>query len=280
MRVIGSLVSLVFIAACAGGGGPEGPAGPQGPAGQPGPAGAEGAQGATGSFSGTTRGAAPVQGLGSVSSTGVSVTGTGTQFETDFAPGDAILVGPQVRIVREVVSDTEISTETSFDPAANGSAYSIQRSIARFETAEGSMAAVLDPTGAVRAPALRIGTADAGSIRANGVEAGVVQTAALQVGGRALANQVTACSYGTSGPTASGSNHHQWIASECDNGPPAGSCFGFLGAFTPCGGATNVAIMNPGETIANVTHTNGGVWWWNPAGGCNGAWVRAIYFCH
>jgi len=60
---------------------------------------------------------------GTLSSSGATVTGTGTLFGYFFDPGDQIAAGTQVRTVTLVSSDTELQVSAPFSPALSGAAY-------------------------------------------------------------------------------------------------------------------------------------------------------------
>ena len=57
-----------------------------------------------------------VRGAGTVTSSGTTVTGTGTLFTYYFDPGDQIVVGTQVRVVATVTSDTQLTLVEAFTP--------------------------------------------------------------------------------------------------------------------------------------------------------------------
>ncbi|MCH9647367.1 MAG: carboxypeptidase-like regulatory domain-containing protein [Deltaproteobacteria bacterium] len=65
-----------------------------------------------------------VSGAGSVSSSGVIVTGSGTQFTSFIEAGHILKSGGKVRLVTEVVSDTELKTESAFNPVLSNVGYS------------------------------------------------------------------------------------------------------------------------------------------------------------
>lgn len=60
--------------------------------------------------------------VGSVSSSGTTVTGIGTTFLTDLKPGDRIrsVFNSQIVYVQQVNSDTEIITDVAFAPVLGG----------------------------------------------------------------------------------------------------------------------------------------------------------------
>lgn len=68
-------------------------------------------------------------GVGTVTVAGgalTTVTGSGTDFETDFDVGDWILIGGQIRIITVITSDTAMTVSQAFDTThAAGSSYSI-----------------------------------------------------------------------------------------------------------------------------------------------------------
>jgi hypothetical protein len=55
-----------------------------------------------------------VPGVGSVTMTGVSVVGTGTNFTTYFNPGDIMFVGTDSRMVQSVTDDTHLTLTAAF----------------------------------------------------------------------------------------------------------------------------------------------------------------------
>lgn len=57
---------------------------------------------------------------GTASSSSTTVTGTSTTFTTSLRVGSKIIVGAQVRTVTAIASDTELTTDTAFNPALSG----------------------------------------------------------------------------------------------------------------------------------------------------------------
>lgn len=57
---------------------------------------------------------------GTISSSGVNVTGTGTNFDPEFAVGDLIVAAGQTRRVATRASDTALTTNTAFSPVIAG----------------------------------------------------------------------------------------------------------------------------------------------------------------
>ena len=83
---------------------------------------------------GTTTPAAPLDVEltvpGTVSSTGVTVTGSGTTFTKTFVVGDMIYSSGQSEVIATITNDTSLTTSAAFNPVlASSSAYSITGSI-------------------------------------------------------------------------------------------------------------------------------------------------------
>jgi hypothetical protein len=64
---------------------------------------------------------------GTVSSSGTTVTGDTTSFDTEVEVGDYIIVAGQIRQVADVTSATEIETTKAFDPAISAGATATKR---------------------------------------------------------------------------------------------------------------------------------------------------------
>lgn len=62
-------------------------------------------------------------------------------------PGDEIIVGNQGQIVATVASDTSLTTNFPFLPAANNSSFQIQRPITRLDNADGTTALIANSQG-------------------------------------------------------------------------------------------------------------------------------------
>lgn len=64
-----------------------------------------------------------VAGTGTLSSSGTTVTGTGTAFTTQLQVGDYIVVGGVAKQVTVIASDTSLTTSTAFSPALSGAGF-------------------------------------------------------------------------------------------------------------------------------------------------------------
>jgi len=98
---------------------------------------------------------------------------------------------------------------------------------------------------------------------------------ALNIGGRKIA-RITQCT-STAAPTGCPSCNHQWTATECDNGLPAGNCVVMGSRMDQCGGFVTWDAYGPGEL-----GPNGGVSYYASGGNaspCAGTTVRAAYMC-
>ena len=85
-----------------------------------------------------------VNGAGTVSGTGDTITGTGTSFLAFFVPGDMIRAGGQARTIASVTDDTHLKTFTAAgvtpSPIAAGSSYErvgVKTTLARFKSVNG-----------------------------------------------------------------------------------------------------------------------------------------------
>lgn len=82
--------------------------------------------------------------------------------------------------------------------------------------------------------------------------------------------------------SASGSNicSYVWLAANCSNGVPTGTCVGFISWAQHSGDDEDWRVMTPGESANGVSFPTGGMQWWNDQG-CNNADVaiRAVYDC-
>jgi len=60
---------------------------------------------------------------GTISSSGTTITGTGTQFLTQFQAGDSIIAGGQTRVVSAVASQTTLTTTSAFSSTLSNASY-------------------------------------------------------------------------------------------------------------------------------------------------------------
>lgn len=65
-------------------------------------------------------------GLGTITSSGTAVTGTGTYFESWVQPGDTITAGGQTKTVSTVNSDTSITLSAGFSPDVSGATWTVR----------------------------------------------------------------------------------------------------------------------------------------------------------
>lgn len=77
-----------------------------------------------------TRARATITLSGAVSSNGVTVTGSGTEFLSQIVAGDVVVALGQARIVTAVMSDTSLTVDVAPDPVWSGVAFS--RGVDRF----------------------------------------------------------------------------------------------------------------------------------------------------
>ncbi len=85
-------------------------------------------------------GGGAVAATGVITSVGTTVTGIGTAFTTQHRVADVIIVGLQEKLVNEIASDTELITDSPFDPPANKSVYTFRQAIVRFADSSGTEA--------------------------------------------------------------------------------------------------------------------------------------------
>lgn len=122
-------------------------------------------------------GGASIAGTGTLSTiTGAaSVTGSGTSFSSQLAPGDEVIVGPQSRVVTAVASDTSLSVDAPFSPALTSSTYALRKPIARLDDSAGSTQLVANSRGDVGignlTPQAKLDVA--GTIKATGSDLGL-----------------------------------------------------------------------------------------------------------
>jgi hypothetical protein len=102
-------------------------------------------------------------------------------------------------------------------------------------------------------------------------------TAGLTFGGRTI-DRVTQCSSGGPASGTTANFYHHWIAADCDNGLPEGTCIGLLSAGAHCGADADWRVMLPGEIGPGGIAVNGGMEWWTQ-GACAFLVIRAVYFC-
>jgi hypothetical protein len=96
-------------------------------------------------------------------------------------------------------------------------------------------------------------------------------TGAATIGGKSIA-RITQCSFNGAPVGCPGCNH-QWVAADCDNGLPAGTCVGMGGRMDVCNGTVVWDVLLPGEL-----GPNGGMsWFTNNA--CSNPTIRAVYMC-
>lgn len=78
--------------------------------------------------------------LGTVSSSGTTVTGSGTSFTTYFQNGEIISAGSQVRTVTSVTNNTSLVVSSPFSPALSGASYQeigVKNTLANFKSQNG-----------------------------------------------------------------------------------------------------------------------------------------------
>jgi len=63
-------------------------------------------------------------GAGTISGTGIVITGTGTSFTTVLSVGDALVFGAQRRTVTKLTSNTEVEVDSAFSPQPDDDSYS------------------------------------------------------------------------------------------------------------------------------------------------------------
>lgn len=62
-------------------------------------------------------------GTGTLTSSGTTVTGSGTAFTTQLSIGDIIVAGSQRRVVANIASNTSLTTRTAFNPTLSGASF-------------------------------------------------------------------------------------------------------------------------------------------------------------
>lgn len=88
-------------------------------------------------------------GAGNISGPATTITGTGTHFLTELAPGDALVVGSESRLVVAIQSDTQLTIDSPFLTAPNQSAFSHQPAALRVDDSKGNPQLVVNARGAV-----------------------------------------------------------------------------------------------------------------------------------
>ena len=86
------------------------------------------------------QGMAAASGTGTISSSGVTVTGNGAAvFQTQLHVGDTITASGQTRTVVAIASNSSLTTDTAFSPAISaGTAFTYQQPIARLDDSAGN----------------------------------------------------------------------------------------------------------------------------------------------
>ncbi|MBI5456882.1 hypothetical protein HY969_04035 [Candidatus Kaiserbacteria bacterium] len=87
---------------------------------------------------------------GTISSSGTTVTGSGTSFQFGFnkiSVGDQILANSQIRTVTAISSNTSLTIDSAFSPALSGEIYQTQQPIARFDSSAGDTKFIVGPGG-------------------------------------------------------------------------------------------------------------------------------------
>jgi hypothetical protein len=94
------------------------------------------------------KGSAASSGTGTISSSGTTVTGSSSAFNTQLNVGDAIIASNQTRIVTAIASAAALSTDTAFSPVIGaGTAFTYQRPILRLADSTGAFPAIVHATG-------------------------------------------------------------------------------------------------------------------------------------
>lgn len=98
----------------------------------------------------------PIAGTGTISSSSITVTGSGTAFLTELNVGDSIIANGQTVVVRSVDSDTSLTTANSFSPSLPAStAFTYQLQLQRWSDASGNRLSMVDSQGRISVGAAR-----------------------------------------------------------------------------------------------------------------------------
>ncbi len=93
------------------------------------------------------QGQAP-SGTGTISSSGSTVTGSGTSFTTQLTIGDLITASGQTRTVSTITNNTSLTINAAFSPDLSaGTSFTYQKQLTRWANSSGSSVAALSPNG-------------------------------------------------------------------------------------------------------------------------------------
>ena len=98
------------------------------------------------------KGNAALNGLGTLSSSGATVTGTGTSFQFGYNKvniGDTITASGQSRTVVSIASNSSLIVDSAFSPALSGASYTFQPAIVRFDNSSDAIKFLVTSTGNV-----------------------------------------------------------------------------------------------------------------------------------
>ena len=92
-------------------------------------------------------GTAQTDGVGSLDSSGTTVSGVGTSFTAQLGPGDELRVGAQSRLITAVASDTSLTVDTPFSPSLTSSTFKLRKPIANVVDSTGASVMLINGRG-------------------------------------------------------------------------------------------------------------------------------------
>jgi len=91
-------------------------------------------------------GTAAISGTGTITNSGITVTGNGTAFDTELHVGDVLVAQGQSRIIMAIASPTSLTIEWPFLPAVQATPFTFRQPIVHFTDAAGSSSQLVSNT--------------------------------------------------------------------------------------------------------------------------------------
>lgn len=89
-------------------------------------------------------------GQGTLSSSGLTVTGSGTAFQNELTLGSILTAGGQDRFIDSISSDTTLTVSEAFSPVLSGATFVYQRPVLRVDDGSCNPRLIVEPNGEIR----------------------------------------------------------------------------------------------------------------------------------